>query len=235
MEFDLDALNARLDQASTEAVLDWAMGAFAGDIAISSSFQTQSVPLLHMVARTVPELPVLFLDTGYHFPQTIAFRDRLVEQWNLNLVVVEAAADCDMALPADDSPLYLTDPSRCCELYRVEPMRRAMRDYTAWISGIRRDQSAARRDARVVECTAQGFYRVHPMLGWDHGAVQDYLKTHALPEHPLTAQGYTSIGCAPCTCPPVSPDDMRSGRWSNHNKTECGLHTVLREKAGTCE
>lgn len=227
MNLDLQVVNAALDQAPVQEVLRWAVRTFAGEIAVSSSFQTQSVPLLHIVATVVPQLPVLFLDTGLHFPETLAFRDRLVRVWKLNLVVVKAAMDCAIG----GSPLWLADPELCCQLRKVAPMRQAMAGYQGWISGIRRDQTPNRATAEVVEAAPAGRFRIHPMAHWTQATIEHYMAAHDLPEHPLSGRGYPSIGCAPCTRPPLPAGDARSGRWAGSDKTECGLHTELRESA----
>lgn len=208
--------------AHPENVLRWAVAEFAPDVAMSSSFQTQSLPLLHMVSRVAPSLPVIFLDTGYHFPETLRFRDWLVSEWGINLVNVRPA-------PAEAHPgLYATDPDRCCGIHKVEPMRRAMRGLQAWISGVRRDQTQARADLRVVE-RRKDIVRIHPLAGWTSREVWSYIDRHDLPVHPLFSKGYASVGCAPCTRPVEIGMDERSGRWAAQGKTECGLHTTLRE------
>jgi phosphoadenosine phosphosulfate reductase len=126
------------------------------------------------------------------------------------------------------TPLYLTNPDLCCDLRKVAPMRAAMNRYRALVSGIRRDQSKVRAQARFLEETGFGLVRIHPLLDWTKDNVEHYLTKHDLPRHPLTSLGYTSIGCLPCTRPPAVGGDLRSGRWQDTGKTECGLHTKLR-------
>lgn len=216
----------RLADLPAAEILRWAWEQFpAGTLAVSSSFQTQSVPLLHLIATTVPELPVLFVDTGYHFPETLHFRDRLVSDWGLRLRVLRAAPESALETR---QPLYLTNPDLCCEIRKVQPVQQAMTEYRGWISGIRRDQSATRAEARVIEAALGGLVRIHPLLAWTHADVTRYMAEHQLPAHPLRARGYTSIGCLPCTRPPIVGGDLRSGRWQGQGKTECGLHTTLR-------
>lgn len=231
MDFDLELVNASLEKAQTEEVLKWALKAFPDEIAMSSSFQSQSLPLLHIVANTLPQLPILFLDTGYHFPDTIAYRDHLTQIWDLNLVILRAEPGQDDSVHQGSRPLYLTNPDLCCSLHKVAPMRSAVARYRAWISGIRRDQAASRANARVVEVMEDRRIRIHPMLNWTQQDIQRYIEEHKLPEHPLSARGYTSIGCAPCTRPPLPGGDLRSGRWTGTGKTECGLHSTLRDSA----
>lgn len=217
-----DSAPRALETAPPEDILRWAVAEFAPDVAMSSSFQTQSLPLLHMVSRVAPSLPVIFLDTGYHFPETLRFRDRLVKEWGLELVV--ARPHPDEARPG----LYAQDPDRCCQVHKVEPMRHAMRGLRAWISGVRRDQTDARSGLRVVERT-NDLVRIHPLAGWTSRDVWSYIDRYDLPAHPLFSQGYVSIGCAPCTRPVQIGMDERSGRWAGRGKTECGLHTTMRE------
>jgi phosphoadenosine phosphosulfate reductase len=177
-----------------------------------------------------PGLPVIFLDTGFHFPETLEFRDRLVREWGLNLRVYRAAGGRDEFLQRHGPDLYRRDPDLCCFVNKVEPMQRAMAGLDAWISGIRRDQSPERASVKVVERTAQGVVRVHPMARWTGRDVWRYIHEHDLPDHPLTAAGYLSVGCAPCTRPVTLGEGERAGRWRGFAKTECGLHTLLRQE-----
>ena len=216
----------RLAEISACELLRWGRDRFPdGTVAVSSSFQTQSVPLLHLVAATAPELPVLFVDTGYHFPETLRFRDQLAEEFGLNLRVLKITAESGVR--SVEAP-YRTNPDLCCEVRKVQPVQQAMREYRGWISGIRRDQSSTRAAAQVVEESDRGLVRIHPLLEWTHADIMRHIRKYNLPSHPLTARGYTSIGCLPCTRLPTVPDDPRSGRWQGHTKTECGLHTKLR-------
>lgn len=181
-----------------------------------------------MVARTVPQLPVLFLDTGFHFPETLAFRDQLAEAWGLTVRVIRAGQSKDAYRFGRPADLYRIDPDRCCFLNKVAPMQQAIANLDAWVSGIRRDQSPARAGIKILEPLDSGGLRIHPMATWRRQDVFEYIHRHQLPEHPLLAQGYLSIGCAPCTRPVYDGESERSGRWNGHGKTECGLHTVLR-------
>jgi phosphoadenosine phosphosulfate reductase len=229
---DLGELNRSFEGAHPEEILAWAVETFGADIAASSSFQTQGVPLLHMISRVKPDLPILFLDTGYHFPETLAFRDQLVREWGLSLRVVRAVLSRDELVGQYGHDLYRRDPDLCCHVNKVEPMQRALAGLRAWISGIRRDQSPARANIQILEQTRQGVIRVHPMATWARQDIWRYIHQHNLPEHPLLAQGYLSVGCAPCTRPVHIGEDERAGRWVGQERTECGLHTLLREMTG---
>jgi len=213
----VEQLNDRLDRAWPEEIIRWAVGTFGADVAASSSFQTQSVPLLHIIGRTYPELPILFVDTGYHFPQTLQFRNEIQHMWGLNVHTVG---------PILTGPCYPApcDPDRCCHLRKVEPMQRALRRYRAWITGIRRDQTVHRRCTRVLEPQPGGLLKINPLVNWTREDVEAYVLQHNLPKHPLFEQGFRSVGCAPCTQPVVTGEDDRAGRWADIEKTECGLH-----------
>lgn len=231
MELDLEVLNQRFETASPQEILAWAWETFNPRVAASSSFQTQSVPLLHMIAQAAPQMPIFFLDTGFHFPETLAFRDRLVRELNLNVRDLTPEMGHDQ-FRLQHGDLYLRDPDMCCYINKVEPLERAMLGLEAWISGIRRDQTKERSEAAIVNRQPDGLYKISPMAVWTKRDVWQYLYDHHLPEHPLLAQGYLSIGCAPCTRPVGAGEDDRAGRWAGKDKTECGLHTVLGQPLG---
>lgn len=222
---NLKAANAKLSGAPPEEILAWASATF-GDLAMTSSFQTQSMPLLHIISKVTPGVPVLFLETGYHFPETLSFRDQVVDRLGLNLRVLRGDKSAEYAAQEGSRPLHGTDPDTCCHINKVAPLNAALASYAAWITGIRRDQSDDRSDAKVIE-DAGDIVRVHPMVDWTRDDVEAYIDEHNLPRHPLSDEGYKSIGCQPCTRPPTG-DDSRSGRWADSDKDECGLHTTLR-------
>ncbi len=205
-------LNDLFEYASPESILHWAVGTFGDGLVASSSFQTQSLPLLHLIARTAPQIPILFLDTGFHFPETLAFRDRITRLWSLDLRVIRA--------PWSSGEPYREDPDRCCHLHKVEPMKLALAGASAWISGLRRDQAATRTRTPILSQRSDGVYKISPVAYWTSQDVDDYIEANRLPRHPLEYVGYRSIGCAPCTLPATD----RSGRWAGLSKTECGLH-----------
>jgi len=229
-EDEIDALNARFETEPAERILRWAWDMFAPDIAASSSFQTQSVPLLHIISRVCPALPVLFIDTGYHFPQTLAFRDELRTCYNLNVVVIQPTVTKAETMQQYGEPLYRHDPDLCCYINKVTPMQWAISWAQVWVSGVRRDQTATRKQMRIFEVRGNGILRVHPMLNWTADDIAAYRKAHDLPAHPLHSMGYASIGCAPCTRPVFFGEDSRAGRWADSTKTECGLHLDWKSK-----
>jgi len=232
--YDLDeptlaTLNARFDGAAPDALLRWAWQEFGGNVAASSSFQTQSVPLLHVIARTVPEMPVLFLDTGFHFPETLAYRDELASRLGLNLVTLTPRLGHDGFLRRHGA-LHRTDPDLCCHLNKVEPLEDALRGYGAWVAGVRRDQTRDRAAALPIVRRRDGLVKLGPMVHWTDRDVARYLHEHDLPSHPLLAKGYQSVGCAPCTRAVLEGEDARAGRWAGSGKTECGLHLSQRDE-----
>lgn len=212
-----------LEQKSAAEILYWAAKTFRSKLALTSSFQTQSLPLLHLVSRICPTIPVFFLNTGFHFEETIAFRDRLKRELGINIVTLEPL--CGHAgFLEQHGELHQSNPNMCCYLNKVEPLQRALEGFDAWISGIRRGQTEARKSTPVISMQNNGLYKVCPMVNWSAEHVRDYILCHDLPEHPLLSKGYKSIGCAPCTKPVEDGQDSRSGRWADSAKTECGLH-----------
>ena len=229
-DLNLPPLNTQFKNLSTEEILGWVWNTFGNKAVASSSFQTQSVPLLHIISQTCPELPVIFLDTGFHFPETLTFRDELVARLGLNLVIARAAVEKNQQIAQYGEGLYRKDPDLCCYINKVEPMRRVTQKYNGWISGVRRDQTANRQSLSVFDPQATNPLKIHPMLNWTKAQVWNYIDKHQLPSHPLFTQGYPSVGCAPCTRPVFSGEDERVGRWAGLGKIECGLHLNIREE-----
>jgi phosphoadenosine phosphosulfate reductase len=206
-----------------EAVLD--EGGLAGRVALVSSFGAESVVLLHMVARIDRRLPVIFLETGKHFPATLAYRDLLIRR--LGLSDVRSAVPDTTALGQIDplGDLHASDPDACCAIRKTEPLDRALEGFSAWITGRKRFQGGARTLLQTIEDDpASGRIKLNPLAAWDEEQIEDYRLEFDLPQHPLLAHGYRSIGCAPCTRPTEAGGPARSGRWAGLDKTECGIH-----------
>ncbi|MGA8041463.1 MAG: phosphoadenylyl-sulfate reductase [Terracidiphilus sp.] len=198
----------------------------ATDVCVTSSFQAEDVVVLHMVRETLPDVPVLFLETGYHFPETIAYRDQMAAEWRLNLINVLP----DLTVAEQESQfgiLHQTAPDRCCGLRKVEPLFRSLAPYRVWITGLRRQQSKSRANLQTEEPFTlpggQVLKKLSPLADWTTREVWLYAQANAIPLLPLYDKGYTSIGCAPCTSLPFDANDPRSGRWSGR-KLECGIH-----------
>lgn len=201
-------------------VLAWTLRTFPGRAALSVSFGGGGLVLAHLLSELAPEVPLLFLDTGFHFAETLAFRDRFAARYGLTVTTLHPAED--------PGPLYATDPDRCCAIRKVAPMQRALDGVDGWISALRRDQSSTRGTIETIEPhehEGRTIAKVHPLAGWTRADVDAYLRDHDVPTHPLLADGYASIGCAPCTRRTAPGEHERAGRWSGSAKTECGLHT----------
>jgi phosphoadenosine phosphosulfate reductase len=214
---------AALSGRRPEQILAWTVEAFPGKAALSVSFGGGGVVLAHLLSRIDRRVPVIFLDTGFHFPETLTFKKQFAARYGLNLVEVQPTCD--------PGPLYRTDPDRCCAIRKVEPMRRALAGFDAWISAIRRDQAETRSAVEVLEyheLDGRPIVKVAPLARWTHGDVRRYIHDHGVLYHPLLDQGYTSIGCWPCTRPTEPGEPERAGRWSGTGKTECGLHTFTK-------
>lgn len=220
---ELDELNHLLEFLSAPEILKWTWATFGPDVVATSSFQTQSLPLLHMIAEVAPRMPVVFLDTGFHFQETLAFRDSV--QRDLGLLVQEVTArGGHHGFLARFGELYRTNPDMCCYLNKVEPMERALGSARAWVTGIRRDQTGSRATIPILSHWRSRVLKVCPFARWTRDDVAEYRRRHRLPEHPLDALGYRSVGCSPCTRPVHGDEQEREGRWSGTSKTECGLH-----------
>ena len=220
-------LSEEFETKAPQEILTWAIDEFWPQIAMSSSFQTQSMPLLHMATKIRRDLLIFFLDTGYHFWETLIFREKLASEWKLNVIDLYRDSRWDTFVRQNMRSLPVEDPNLCCYLHKVQPMQIALKDLKAWISGIRRDQTTSRAQARILELQDDGLLKINPLLNWTKADIINYIREHNLPPHPLLGKGYRSIGCAPCTIAVGLRDDERAGRWAGHNKTECGLHTEM--------
>lgn len=217
-----------LESRSAEEVIDSIVGqGTASGVCFTCSFQAEDVVVLNLLRRRIPDVPVLFLETGYHFRETYEFRDRLTRDWGLNLVNVlpkQSVAEQESALGI----LYREDPTQCCKLRKVDPLFEALEPFRAWFTGLRREQSVTRKNLKKVELhrlpSGKSLTKVSPLADWTWGQVSEYTAKHKLEYLPQYDQGYLSIGCQPCTALPENPNNPRSGRWGGR-KLECGIHT----------
>lgn len=193
---------------------------------ITCSFQAEDMVVLHLALREQPDIPVLFLDTGYHFAETHAYRDRMAAAWRLNLVNLQPRRTV-AEQESQFGILYQSAPDRCCGLRKVEPLFAALESYEVWLTGLRREQSPTRAGLEVAGDfrlpSGKQLRKISPLALWTNRDVWAYLKHNRIEVLPLYERGYTSIGCEPCTTLPASADDLRSGRWGGH-KLECGIH-----------
>ena len=211
-----------LEGFSAEAAIRWARETFGPRLCATSSMG--DVLMVHQVSRFAPGVDVLFLDTGYHFPETLALRELVSSSYDVNVVDVRPEPSVDEQTSLWDRDLFDSDPDGCCRLRKVLPLRRALAGYDAWITGIKRADSRQRAHTPVLSWDeVNQVVKLAPLATWTAGMVDAYLEDHALPRNRLAELGYTSIGCQPCTSLPIGPD-LRSGRWPGLQKTECGLH-----------
>jgi len=215
-----------MKSAEAADVISQVLSEHRGAAWVTSSFQTDCMALVHMITRQRPGIPVLFLDTGYHFAETYQYRDRMAAEMNLNLVNLvprQSVAEQE----AQFGILYNSAPDRCCGMRKVEPLFTGLEPYDVWFTALRREQSPTRANLKTVDSFAlpggKVLTKVSPLADWTARDVWQYLREHGIPPLPLYDQGFTSIGCEPCTSLPVDPDNPRSGRWAGR-KLECGIH-----------
>ncbi|HEX4155384.1 MAG TPA: phosphoadenylyl-sulfate reductase [Acidobacteriaceae bacterium] len=201
-------------------------------ICLTSSFQTEDMVVLHMLRRHVPRVPVIFLETGYHFAALLEYRDRIARDWNLNLITalpLTSLAEHE----AQFGLLHVINPTQCCQIRKVDPLMRSLQPFTWWFTGLRREQSPTRANLRKIEDhrlpNGKHMKKVSPLADWSWQQLETYAEEHHIPRLSLYDEGYTSIGCEPCTAKPAAGADPRSGRWGGA-KLECGIHTFS-EKA----
>jgi phosphoadenosine phosphosulfate reductase len=218
----LDA-QERLADADADTVLAWAAEQFGRRLAVACSMADAVLP--HVVSRHVPGVDVLFLDTGYHFPETVTTRDEVADL--LDVTVVDVRPELSVAAQdrAHGPDLFARDPGACCRMRKVEPLRQALSGYDAWVTGVRRDEGPTRAGTPLVTWDeAFGLVKLNPLAAWTFEELLEHSQRHRLPVNPLLARGYPSIGCLPCTRPVAPGEDPRAGRWAGFAKTECGLH-----------
>ncbi|RFU37868.1 phosphoadenylyl-sulfate reductase [Actinomadura logoneensis] len=212
-----------LEGAPAREVVRWAAATFGDRICLTSSMSDAA--LIHLVSRVKPGIDVLFVDTGYHFAETTGTRDAVEAVYPVNVIDVRPSRTVAEQEAALGPRLYGRNPDLCCHLRKVAPLGRALEGYMAWFSGIRRDETAARRDRRVVEWDRRrGMVKVNPILDWTQEEMDNYIQDNGILVNPLHHDGYPSIGCEPCTRPVAPGEDPRSGRWAGTGKTECGIH-----------
>ena len=199
---------------------------FPGRIVVVTSFGAESAVLLKLVSEISKDTPVVFLETQKHFPETLLYRDQLVERLGLTDVRSRVPAPAEIGRIDPDGTLWKLEPDRCCYLRKVVPLEEALKPFDAWITGRKRFQGDERTELNVIE-SDETHIKINPLAYWSEEQVKDYLVKHDLPEHPLVDRGYLSIGCAPCTRPVETGQSYRSGRWSGTEKKECGIHKAV--------
>lgn len=195
-------------------------------IFVTSSFQTHSIPLLHILSNANVDVDVLFINTGFHFPETVSFKDEIGELLNINIIDVRSQVSKSLQKDEEDHFYFASDTDFCCYLNKTQPLESYLMEYDVWITGVRAEQSSTRKNMKTEQEAPFNTLRFHPLLDWSQKQIYKYRMKYNLPEHPLDKEGYQSIGCAPCTRK-FDINDERSARWYGQNKTECGLHKDL--------
>jgi phosphoadenosine phosphosulfate reductase len=225
---DVDHIAAELEGLGPEQALEKVLAANQStQLCLTSSFQAEDMVVADVLRKRAPDVPVLFLDTGYHFAQTYEYRDRMTQLWSLNLVNVLPEATVEEQESALGI-LYRSEPTRCCQLRKVEPLMRALEPFDIWFTGLRREQSPTRKNLKKVELhrlpSGKTLWKVSLLADWNWEQVWQYVAANEIPSLPQYDEGYLSIGCQPCTALPSDPNNPRSGRWGG-TKLECGIHT----------
>ncbi len=222
---ELLVLAEEFEGAPAQAVLSWAIDEFESDVALATGFGTEGCVLVDMVARIDPAARIFYLDTDLLFPETYKLRDQLAARYGVRFERRASTRSLEQQALRYGERLWERDPDLCCRLRKVEPLREMLSGLRAWITAIRREQSTARAQARVIERDAKfGLVKINPLAGWSKRQVWEYIRQHDVPYNPLYDQGYSSIGCTACTTPVQINEDSRAGRWRGFQKTECGLH-----------
>src|SRR3954453_3691619 len=211
---ELQDLNEKLEKESAGAIIRWAVDTFHPYLCLAASM-TDAV-LIDLAVQVEPSIEVVFIDTGYHFPETLETVETVRRKYGLNLRI--------MTVAPHDTELWKVDPENCCSAVKVGQLDRALFGKEAWMSGLRRSESPTRASAPIVQRDYRGLVKVNPIASWSDFDVNGYIKDHDVPVNPLLDQGYLSIGCMPCTLPVEDGADARSGRWAGRDKAECGLH-----------
>jgi phosphoadenosine phosphosulfate reductase len=227
---DLADANVRLENATPEARLAFAVVTWGESLLFTSSFGVGSGVLLHLWSRVAPNLPVVFIDTGFLFDETHTYKDRLVQELGLRVEIARPSMPRDDFLWEHGADVMARDPDLCCARNKIAPLQPFIARSHAWVSGLRRDEATTRSAIPILQATQDGPVKVHPLATMTSAEATAYLEAHSIPEHPLKARRYLSVGCWPCTGPVAEGDGERAGRWAGSAKTECGLHTFLKPR-----
>ena len=196
---------------------------------ITTSLQSHSIPLLHILRKSGVSIDYYFLNTGFHFPDTLKFKKQIADLLDIEIISLESDIPRIMQLDNERKFYFTSDPDYCCYMNKIKPLEPILKSYDVWINGIRANQNKNRSKMKIFESTPQKCVRFHPILDWNDKMIYEYRKKYNLPDHPLDKKGYTSIGCEPCTIK-FSDLNERDSRWYGSNKNECGLHVDLVEK-----
>lgn len=219
------AQSSRLEEATPQEILRWAVETYYPKLTMATAFGAEGCVILAMLAEIEPRVRVFNLDTGYQFPETLALRERIRQRYGIEVELIRPNETVEQMERRFGGPIYHTQPQECCRLRKVEPLKRALQGYNAWITGIRREQTAVRAKANVVGWDERfQLVKINPLLNWTKADVWRYIRLHDVPYNSLHDQGYPSIGCWPCTRPVLPGQDDRAGRWAGLGRVECGIH-----------
>lgn len=222
-EFNL--LAGHFETRSIEELLEWSVATHSPKLVMTSNFGVEGVVLMDHLMRVAPETPIVYLNTGFQFPATDEVKERLRDRYKFNLIEARSLLSVEEQAKIYGERLYETNSDLCCRIRKVEPLQRALAGFEAWIAALRRDQSTTRSNIRVVEWNERHqMAKIHPLANWTRSQVWSYIIKHNLPYNRLYDDGYTSIGCWPCTRQITAGQHERSGRWSGSEKQECGIH-----------
>ncbi|WP_400164286.1 phosphoadenylyl-sulfate reductase [Brevibacillus sp. TJ4] len=225
MDEELQIMAYRLESKAPQDVLVWAIEQYGSSLVLASSFGAEDVVLTDMLHKLAPTIPVFYLDTNKHFPETYETRDRLQERYGASFIQVLPSLTLEEQARQHGERLWERNPNLCCQIRKVEPLQRVLSGYKAWITGIRREQSPTRAGAKKVEWDQKfNLVKFNPLADWTYEQVWEYIHTYDVPYNPLHDNFYPSIGCSVCTRQVMPGEDQRAGRWSGFEKTECGLH-----------
>ena len=234
---DIQALNERFNQSSTEEILRWAWETFGERAAIGTSFQGAGLVMIDLAHKNGLAFPVFTLDTGLLFPETIELKSRLEQFFGIQIEAVEPDLSVEKQNEVHGPELWQSNPDACCTMRKVLPLQGKLGELDCWITGLRRQQSDTRAGIGIIELYAfdtanhRDIVKLNPMASWSREAVWEHLHKNKIPYNPLHDQGYRSIGCQPCTSKSAGGENERAGRWTGFNKVECGIHTFMARKA----
>lgn len=225
---ELQTVSDSLESKSPQDVLAYALDRFDQQIILACSFGAEDMVLVDMIHRINPRTPLFYLDTDFLFAETHDLKDKVIAQYNVSpdqIIQVKSLLTAEQQAQEYGEALWKQNPNQCCQLRKIEPLMRTLQGYSAWITGIRRDQTPERANAPLMEWDQRfGLAKINPLARWTNTEVWTYINLHEVPYNPLHDQNYPSIGCTHCTSPVAPGEDARSGRWKNNSKTECGLH-----------
>ena len=231
---EVQSLNQRFQNESTEKILAWAWERFSARAAIGTSFQGAGLVIMHLAKQSQLHFPVFTLNTGLLFPETFALIKRLEDYFQFSIELLKPDLSVERQGEVHGPELWKHDPDLCCTMRKVLPLQNKLEELDCWITGLRREQSQSRSDTDVVEVYAfaatKDIVKLNPVAHWTRDAIWQYLKKHQIPYNPLNDQGYRSIGCWPCTAKTATGESERAGRWTGFNKVECGIHTFMEKK-----